>query len=129
MANLHKIKDLAKQKNLTLKALADLSGISEQGLHKILRLNSTSIETLESIANALNVPVSIFFEENKSVSISATAEKGSAASVTGDAFVAPRNCDSEVLRKEIVHLNREIEHYKARLEEKERLIKVLMEKI
>lgn len=128
MANLLLIKDLAKQKNISLKSLAELSGISEQGMHKLLRLNSTSIDTLENIAAALGVPVSIFFEENRTVSINASADNGSAASIIGDASVQTTNCSTEALKNEIEHLNKEIEHYKARLDEKERLIKVLLEK-
>lgn len=123
---MHKIKELAKHKNISLKSLAELSGISEQGMHKLLRTNSTSIETLETIAGVLEVPVSIFFEENKTLSINATANNGSATSVIGDASVQTTGCSTEAFKKEIEHLNKEIEHYKARLEEKERLIKVLM---
>ena len=93
-----------------------------------MRQNSTSIDTLESIAEVLNVPISIFFEDNEKVSISATADNGSAASVIGGASVLSSDCSVEALKNRIEFLNREIKHYKAMLEEKERTINILMSK-
>lgn len=62
MANLQIIKELAAKKNLTLDQLSKDLGITPQALSKIMRENSTRIDTLERIAYELDVPVSIFFE-------------------------------------------------------------------
>lgn len=64
MANLQIIKDVLKEKGLTVRYLAGELGMSEQGLQKLIRENSTKIETLESIANILKVSTSIFFNDN-----------------------------------------------------------------
>ncbi|MFV0555020.1 MAG: XRE family transcriptional regulator [Mangrovibacterium sp.] len=61
MANLMMIRDLAAQKNITLKEIADDLGITPTGLSKIMRENSTKTSTLERIALKLKVPVSVFF--------------------------------------------------------------------
>lgn len=66
MANLVKIKDLANQKNITLKSIAEQIGMTQQGLHKIIRNGSTNTETLEKISTILGVSSSVFFDEGTS---------------------------------------------------------------
>lgn len=66
MANLQIIKELAAKKNLTLDQLSKTLGITPQALSKIMRENSTRIDTLERIAMELAVPVAIFFETKSS---------------------------------------------------------------
>lgn len=63
MAKLFLIKTLAEKKNISMVELANKVGISEQQIHLLVRKNSTKIETLEKIANVLQVPVAIFFED------------------------------------------------------------------
>jgi len=63
MANLLKIKEIALEKNISLKDIANYVGITQTGLSKIMRENSTKTTTLEKIALKLKVPVSVFFEE------------------------------------------------------------------
>lgn len=65
MANLQIIRDLCRDKNITLKELAKRTGLSQHGLQIILRNNSTKVENLEKFAQILNVPISVFFEEPK----------------------------------------------------------------
>lgn len=64
MANLLKIKELLKEKKITIKSFSADIGMTEQGLQKLIRDNSTKIETLELIAKKLNVSVVVFFDEN-----------------------------------------------------------------
>ena len=66
MVNLQLIKKLADEKNILLTDIANELGITQQALSKIIRNNSTKIETLERIALILKVPVTIFFEDTKS---------------------------------------------------------------
>lgn len=63
MANLQKIKTLSKARKITLRSLANQVGISEQGLQKIIRDNTTSISTVERIAAILGVSPAVFFDE------------------------------------------------------------------
>lgn len=63
MADLSQIKPLLKAKGIKIKDFCNDLGITEQGFAKILRSNSTKIETLEQIANKLKVPVSVFFTD------------------------------------------------------------------
>lgn len=65
MANLLKITELLNKKNIPIGEFAKSIGISYQGLNKIIRENSTKIETLELIAQKLDVSISVFFEEKE----------------------------------------------------------------
>ena len=63
MANLQIIRTLSKNRGMTLKKLSELLGISENGLQRIIKTNSTKIETLEKIAKILNVSITVFFPD------------------------------------------------------------------
>jgi transcriptional regulator with XRE-family HTH domain len=63
MVNLLKIKELAKQKRITIRELAMAANITEQGLQRLIRTNSTTVETIDLIARKLGVPVGVFFDE------------------------------------------------------------------
>lgn len=63
MAKLHLIKIIAREKKVSIRDLASRVGITEQGLQRIIRENTSKVETLELIANALGVPASIFLDE------------------------------------------------------------------
>ena len=64
MANLQKIKTLvASVPGMSMESLASQLGITPQALSKLIRHNSTKIETLEAIARILNVPVTVFFDD------------------------------------------------------------------
>ena len=56
-----KIKETAKQKGVSINELADRIGISRITLHSQMNGNPT-IDTLNKIANALNVPITELFE-------------------------------------------------------------------
>lgn len=63
MANLKIIKELCSERNITLSDLANKTGLGLRGLQKIIKENSTKIETLERISEALNVKPSLFFND------------------------------------------------------------------
>lgn len=63
MANLIKIKEICNRKNITLKELALKVGITEMGLQRIIKTNSTKVDTIEKIAKELNVPIETFFSD------------------------------------------------------------------
>lgn len=61
-ANLMKIKKIAEDKGITFKWLANQVGISQSAISALIKVNSTSVETLIKIADALKEPVTTFFE-------------------------------------------------------------------
>lgn len=63
MANLLIIKDLLKERKVSIRDFANELGMTEQALQLLIRKNSTKIETLELIAQKLNISVSMFFEK------------------------------------------------------------------
>lgn len=73
MANLLIIKELLKQKKITIRDFASGIGMTEQALQLLIRKNSTKIETLELIAQKLNVSVSIFFDGEPDGDVAAAA--------------------------------------------------------
>lgn len=108
--NLLKIKDLCEQKEGGIKRLAEDIEMSEQNLHRCINLNKIQAGELEKIARIFNVPIGYFFEDSISTQSIANGN-GSAASIYGNATVG-------VLSDK----DKEIEHLKALLEEKERVI-------
>lgn len=59
-----RIKDILKEKGLTMKDLSDNLGIAATSLSRSLNNNPT-YDTLKKIADALNVPISDLFEQPK----------------------------------------------------------------
>lgn len=64
MISLQKIKELCQKKNVTIKQAALDLGMTEQAMHKIIKTNSTKIETLISIAQYFNVEPTYFFDNH-----------------------------------------------------------------
>ncbi|MGL5731605.1 MAG: LexA family transcriptional regulator [Bacteroidales bacterium] len=58
------IKDILDERGITLKNFCSEIGMSESGLKRIIKHNSTRIQTVETIAKALNIPIGILFGEN-----------------------------------------------------------------
>jgi len=65
MANLSLIRHLCEERKITLKELAEAISISQNGLQRIIKDNSTRIDTLEKIADYLSVPITDFFKKDK----------------------------------------------------------------
>lgn len=60
-----RIKEVIKEKGMTITELADKMGINRVNLSNMVNGNPT-VETLNKIADALNVPVTELFERPKS---------------------------------------------------------------
>jgi len=57
----YKIKNLAKEKNISIRQLCIKIEMTEQGFSRSLTSNTLKIETLQKIADVLNVSVGYFF--------------------------------------------------------------------
>ena len=79
MANLQLIKILARERCIPLDELAKELEITPQALSKIIRLNSTKIETLERIAEKLKVSPCVFFASPEEIDPKVIAREGSIA--------------------------------------------------
>ncbi|UVQ95108.1 helix-turn-helix transcriptional regulator [Bacteroides caccae] len=58
-----RIKELCQEQGITQKELAEKMGISDISLNKTLRGEYPQLQTLEKIANTLNVPIAELFEK------------------------------------------------------------------
>lgn len=74
MYNLQLIRDLCRQKNMTLNELAEKAGITPSGLQNILSKNSTTQKRIEKIAHVLGVDVTVFLQESKGEVINTVSE-------------------------------------------------------
>lgn len=112
MANFLLIRDLCEKRNITLRELAKQAGVTEGAIQKIMATGSTKTSTLEVIARILEVPAGYFFDDYIAPTNQSIANgNGSAASIYGNATTGV-----------IADKDKEIEHLKALLEEKERVI-------
>lgn len=59
--NMRNVKALADKRHVSLTDLAEKIGITYVGLSKIIRENTTTLGTLQRLADALGVPVQVFF--------------------------------------------------------------------
>lgn len=64
MANFKKIKQLAKQRGVSLHDIAHSIGITPTGLSTIIRKNSTSQDTLYRLCKYFNVPIEFFLADD-----------------------------------------------------------------
>lgn len=114
------LKKKIAQQNISALAIAKKMGISPQALNSTFNAADVKSGTLERIAEALGVGMSFFYPADTQ---SAVANGDGSVAVTGNNNVAGNVTmgDAAVLQERVTMLER-------LLEEKERLIKVLMER-
>lgn len=110
MANLQLISELLKKKKMSQKDFCEQVGLTDVSLRRIIERNSTKTETLEKIAEVLNVPIGYFFGEQPGIVIS------------GEYNQVHNGQGNQVMLSQ----EKEIEHLRELLAEKERLIQVLL---
>lgn len=67
---LERLRDILKERGLTLKAFSDLSGISQPNLSNYINGNiSPTLDTLDKIAKALNIEVQDLFPQKEHIKI------------------------------------------------------------
>lgn len=57
-----RVKEVCKERGVTITQLAEMLGIKQESLSRAINGNPT-LDTLQKIATALNVPVSALFDE------------------------------------------------------------------
>ena len=117
--NLDIIKKLTAKRDGGLKRLAMDININEQNLHRCIKKNNMQAADLENIAALLNVDIRTFFDGSVGAENNVIETKGSysPASIHGNISI---DNEGEILKKENTML-------RALLDEKERLIKVLLD--
>lgn len=118
MANLILINELLKKKNLSVKEFCKRAQISDQTYRQMQSRNSTKTEILERIAQVLNVPVGYFFGEHTGVCV--TGEYTQVHSGQGNQIMLTQE------EREIEHLRELLAERDKVIEEKERLIQILL---
>lgn len=116
MANLYRIKHLAEKKQMPINMLAERVGLSEQQLHLIVRKNSTKIETLEKIAKALKVPISVFFEEEEARQVQIGGKDNTQSGRDTNNYINIKEHD------ELIRLRQDIQSLRAQLAHKDEMI-------
>lgn len=102
-----KIKELAKEKNLTLKKLAIEIGLSEAGFHKMLKTNKFKVEELKKISQLFNVPLTALMSLDD---------------------ILPVDPKTIELKNEIIKLKNRIEELEEKLQDKKFIIEMLRDK-
>lgn len=126
---IEKLQALMSQSKINNSSLASLSGLSDVTISKILNGADAKISSLERIAEALNVPVGYFFDD----SIINQVNSGKSNVLVGrdnNGQISISECQDrlEDALLEIEHLKEIIEAKDKLIDEKERLINVLMSK-
>lgn len=111
------IKELCKNRQISIKNLATNVGISEPTLYRCIRMNQIQAEILEKIAQALNISVSAFFDESVADIHGNVIGNNNVAAIHGSINVANPNA------KDI------IKEYESRLAEKNDQINLLKDYI
>src|SRR5690242_10012380 len=106
----NRLKDLLKERKISVKKLAELIGMSEAGLYQSMKNDTMTIKVLESISEILRVPMRVFWE-NCDISQKSVGRVGPDVESKG-----------EDLRGKVIALQDEL------LAEKDRVIKLLEEK-
>lgn len=97
------IKEIAEKKGIAITYIAESIDMSPQNLHRCIRINQIQSHQLEIIAKILEVPVSIFFDDQPQ----APAEE---------------NIDYKIIAEARL---KEIELLKERIKDKEQIIELL----
>lgn len=114
------IKNISETKGVSIRSIAEKIGMSEQNLHRCIRVGQIQAHQLEIIAEMFNVPVGYFFDEEPVAGINNATIKGNNNVLAGR--------DNHIAAGKLNDCTKELVHLKALLSEKERTIQILMER-
>lgn len=119
------LKEKIAQQNISALAIAKKLGISPQALNSTFNAADVKSGTLERIAEVLGVKMSFFYPmERGSAVASGNGNVAGNNNVVGNVTIG----DAVVLQEKVKYLEQQVKDKESLLDEKERLIKVLMEK-
>lgn len=113
----NQLDELFRKKRILQKDFANKMGVTAVTISKWKSQESIDAAKLEVISKVLNIPISYWFDDECQLNQSIVHGDGSAASIYGNATAGM-----------IADKDKEIEHLKLLLEEKERTIQILMQK-
>jgi transcriptional regulator with XRE-family HTH domain len=119
----NRIEQLLEERKVTKVYLASQLGISIAGLKKMIAGNSLpSVDKVEKIADFFKVPMDFFFDRGvERISVNIGHQVSGTGNITGN--ISLNEC-----QKELGHLQEIIKEKDKIIDEKERLIRVLMDK-
>lgn len=115
------LKELIDALGISQRKLAEQMGVTPQTISAILTAKDVRTSTIERIASVTNMPISYFFNEERE-------HQNAVASGNGIAVAGNNNVAGNVTMGDAAVLHERVMMLEKLLEEKERLIKVLMEK-
>lgn len=120
------LKEIIELLGITQRKLAELLAVTPQTISAILTAKDVRTSTIERIASVTKMPVSFFFKEN------ADAQN---AVASGDSSIAVNNItgnieagDTSALQERVKLLEQLLAERERIIEEKERTIKILMQR-
>lgn len=114
------LKERVDALGITQRKLADKMGVTPQTINAILTAKDVRTSTIERIASVTGMPISFFFKEEADKQSAIVSGNGSVV-VAGNNNLTSNAGETAVLQERVKMLEK-------LLDEKERLIKVLMEK-
>ncbi|MDR2057557.1 MAG: helix-turn-helix domain-containing protein [Dysgonamonadaceae bacterium] len=117
--NIRNLEELVEKSKLTKQEISDKCGFSRPTLDSALRGADVKISTILSLAKFFKVPISYFFEDAPN----GITQTGKGNVIGNSNRVMVSDCENKLEMAQ-----KEIEHYKELLEEKERTIQILMNK-
>lgn len=119
------LKEKIAQQNISALAIAKKLGISPQALNSTFNAADVKSGTLERIAEVLGVKMSFFYPmEGSNAVASGNGNVAGNNNVVGNVTIG----DAVVLQEKVKYLEQQVKDKESLLDEKERLIKVLMGK-
>jgi hypothetical protein len=124
-----KIKVLMSESNIDIAALAKDLGKSRQAVYDLLDKKDVNTSVLRDLCKIFNVPITIFFEENISHLSNVSGDSNIVVGHNNNGEINA-NCKQKLdnALSEIKFLKAELDNKNKLLEEKERLINVLLKK-
>lgn len=114
---------LNNQKGLSKKAFCAKVGISVQGLDNILKGTEPGVSKIERIADFFHLPIDYFFDRNNPGNITSIGHQ-----ITGDGNRVTGDISLSEYQKEIEHLRQLLEEKEKAIADKERTIQILLNK-
>ena len=121
-----RLKEILAKYKVSQSEIAKQLGMSHQSLNQMLSASDIKTGLVERIAKVLNVSISSLYGEDKEQNAIATGNGNVAGNnnIVGSVTIG----DATVLQERVKFLEQQVKDKESLLEEKERLIKVLMEK-